>query len=302
MPKRFHYRPGRSSQINSTTVFALVFHGLLVFGVSIAHNPAVSQNKQLEVALSVATSEQAPDDADFIAETNQMGSGQLEEAREMTQLSKSILPDKRVNNGGSVFAPASSQAPYKKPEVLFITTTGTSGKSVEMKEIDFLRHQKSKNKVSASEYLAMLDSSIASMEAKVAEALQAEAKKPRSLILDSTSSLAAEDASYVRAWRDKVEAIGNKNYPQYARDQGLYGNVRLVVTVLASGAVEDIKLLEPSGSAVLDEAAIQSIWQASPFEPFGENLAKKYDQIEIVRTWQFQKNRISTLANASKFK
>ena len=301
MPKRFHYRPGRSSQINSTTAFALVFHGLLIFGVSIAYTPAVSENRQLEVALSVASSEDAPEEADFIAETNQIGSGTLEKAREMTQLSKSVYSDKRVHNGGSIFAPASSQQPYKKPETLFVTTSGSSGQIIPMKEIDFLRHQKSKNKVSASEYLAMLDSSIASMEAKVAEALQAEAKRPRSLILDSTSSLAAEDASYVRAWRDKVEAIGNRNYPQYARDQGLYGNVRLVVTVLANGAVEDIKLLEPSGSPILDEAAIQSIWQASPFEPFGENLASKYDQIEIVRTWQFQKNRISTLANAARF-
>lgn len=298
MPKRFHYRPGRSSQINSTTVFALIFHGLLIFGVSIAYSPAISENKQLEVALSVASSEDAPDEADFIAETNQIGSGTLEKAREMTQLSKAIHPDKRVHNGGSIFAPATSQETYKKPESHYVTTTGVSGQTIVMKEIDFLRHQKSKNKVTASEYLAMLDSSIASMEAKVAEALQAEAKRPRSLILDSTSSLAAEDASYVRSWRDKVEAIGNKNYPKHARDQGLYGNVRLVVTVLASGAVEDIKLLEPSGSPVLDEAAIQSIWQASPFEPFGENLASKYDQIEIVRTWQFQKNRISTLANA----
>ena len=85
MPKRFHYRPGRSSQINSTTVFALIFHGLLIFGVSIAYSPAISENKQLEVALSVASSEDAPDEADFIAETNQIGSGTLEKAREMTQ-------------------------------------------------------------------------------------------------------------------------------------------------------------------------------------------------------------------------
>ena len=140
----------------------------------------------------------------------------------------------------------------------------------------------------------MLDRSISSMEAKVSDAVQAETKRPRSLILDSTSTIAAEDASYIRAWRDRVEAVGNKNYPQQARDKGLYGNVRLLVTILASGEVDNIKLLQASNSPVLDEAAMQSIWLASPFEPFNEQLASKYDQIEIVRTWQFQKNSIST--------
>lgn len=294
MAQSYHYRPGQTSQFNTSTIFALIVHGLIVFGISIAYSPAISENRQMEVALSVAQSEEAPEQADFIAETNQLGSGSLEEAKQLTQIRKAQYRDVKVKDSSEVFVPQSTASAKIPPQYTFVTTTGSSDNQVPLKEIDFLRYQRIKNGAGSSEYLAMLDQSISSMEARVADAIQAETKRPRSLILDSTSTLAAEDASYVRAWRDRVEAVGNANYPQHAREQDLYGNVRLLVTILASGEIEDIELMQASGSPVLDEAAIQSIWQASPFEPFSEKLAKKYDQIEIVRTWQFQKNKVST--------
>lgn len=294
MTQSYYYRPGQQSQLNATTIFALIVHGLIVFGISIAYSPAISDNQQMEVALSVAKSDEAPEQADFIAETNQIGSGTLDEAKQLTQTSQAQYRDVEVKESSEVFVPQLASGEFVQPEHSFITTTGDSTHSVPLREIDFLRYQKIKNNVGTSEYLAMLDLSISSMEAKVADAHQAETKRPRSLILDSTSTLAAEDASYIRAWRDRVEASGNQNYPAQAREQGLYGNVRLLVKILANGEVDDIVLMEASGSPILDEAAIQSIWHASPFEPFGAELAAKYDQIEIVRTWQFQKNRIST--------
>ena len=294
MATSVHYRPGQTSQFNASTIFALIVHGLIVFGISIAYSPAISENRQMEVALSIAQSEEAPEQADFIAETNQLGSGSLEEAQQLTQKQKAQYRDVKVKDSSEVFVPQSAGAEKTRPQYTFVTTIGQSEEIVPLKEIDFLRYQRLKNKVGTSEYLAMLDLSISSMEAKVADSIQAETKRPRSLILDSTSTLAAEDASYIRAWRDRVEATGNQNYPQEAREQGLSGNVRLLVTILASGEVDDIELMQASGSPILDEAAIQSIWQASPFEPFSERLAEKYDQIEIVRTWQFQQNGIST--------
>lgn len=294
MSQIYRYRPGQSTALNFSTTFALIVHGLLVFGVGLAASPILKQDQQMEVALSIAKSDKAPDEADFIAENNQIGSGNLEEAAELTTTTKANYHDKRVKESHEVFLPNTSEANQLIPELKPITTIGQSAQRVPLDEIKFLEYQRNKENLGSGEFLAMLDQSISSMEAKVTDALQAETKKPRSLILDSTSTLAAEDAAYVKSWRDRVEIVGNQNYPLEARKQGLYGNVRMLVTILASGEVDSIKVLETSGHAVLDQAAVKSIQIASPFEPFDPALSEKYDQIEIVRTWQFSKDRVSS--------
>lgn len=294
MPQSYHYRPGQSTALNFSTTFALIFHGLVIFGIGLAASPLVKQNQQLEVALSIAKSDYAPEDAEFIAETNQIGSGTLEETAELTTTEQAQFRDNKVKPSHEVFMPASAQPIEAIPELKPITTIGESEQSVALNEIEFLEYQRKKQNLGAGEFLEMLDLSISSMEAKVSDALQAETKKPRSLILDSSSTLAAEDAAYVRAWRDRVESVGNSNYPEEARNNKLYGNVRMLVTVLASGELGSIRILQTSGHAPLDTAAIRSVQLASPFEPFHATLAEKYDQIEIVRTWQFSKDRVSS--------
>ena len=294
MPQSYHYRPGQSKALNFSTTFALVVHGLIIFGVGLAASPLVKQNQQMEVAISIAKSDLSPESADFIAETNQIGSGTLENTAELTTTKQAQFRDKKVKETHEVFMPSAVEAIEVIPELKPVTTIGKSEQTVTLNEIDYLEYQRNRENLGTGEFLAMLDLSISSMEAKVADALQAETKKPRSLILDSSSTLAAEDAAYVRAWRDRVESIGNKNYPEAARSNKLYGNVRMLVTVLANGEVDSIRILETSGHASLDQAAVKSVQLASPFEPFNSGLAEKYDQIEIVRTWQFSKDRVSS--------
>ncbi len=72
--------------------------------------------------------------------------------------------------------------------------------------------------------------------------------------------------------------------------------MRLLVKLLANGVVEEISILASSGSEVLDRAAIESIRLASPFEPFPASLAQKYDRIDVIRTWQFRKNKLTAKA------
>jgi len=52
--------------------------------------------------------------------------------------------------------------------------------------------------------------------------------------------------------------------------------------------------LASSGYAVLDEAAIKLVRMASPFAPFPPELKATTDKLEIVRTWYFQENQLSS--------
>jgi protein TonB len=108
------------------------------------------------------------------------------------------------------------------------------------------------------------------------------------------SARAAEDAAYLAEWRQRVEEVGNQYYPQASLRYGIFGDLRMLVTVRSDGQLEDVRILESSGFAVLDEAAIRIVRLAAPFPPFPEALAASTDKLEIVRRWQFEQNPLSS--------
>lgn len=94
-------------------------------------------------------------------------------------------------------------------------------------------------------------------------------------------------AAYERAWQEKVERVGNLNYPDEARRQGLSGALVVSVWVAKDGQVKKIQIHRSSGHPVLDEAALRIVRLAAPFSPFPVELANQADEIVITRTWKF---------------
>jgi protein TonB len=64
----------------------------------------------------------------------------------------------------------------------------------------------------------------------------------------------------------------------------------LLVAILPDGSIKEVVLLESSGHAVLDDAAINIVRLAAPYAPFPDDLRGSTDVLEIIRTWQFRKN------------
>ena len=96
-------------------------------------------------------------------------------------------------------------------------------------------------------------------------------------------------ALYVDAWRQKVEQIGNLNYPAAARDQQLYGQLQMTVSIRADGSIENIELNRSSGHKVLDAAAKHIVEMGAPYARFPEDISKEIDVLSITRTWTFTK-------------
>jgi protein TonB len=96
-------------------------------------------------------------------------------------------------------------------------------------------------------------------------------------------------AIYVEAWRQKVERIGNLNYPAAAREQKLYGNLQMTVYIKADGSLEKVEIRRSSGHRVLDDAARRIVELAAPYAPFPEDIRKEVDVLDITRTWTFTK-------------
>ena len=93
--------------------------------------------------------------------------------------------------------------------------------------------------------------------------------------------------SEVFAWARDVDA-------EQPLTVGLYGDLRLLVIIRKDGSLEGIEVLKSSGYAVLDEAAIKIVRMAAPFSPFPAELSATTDKLEIIRTWQFQENELSS--------
>jgi protein TonB len=94
-------------------------------------------------------------------------------------------------------------------------------------------------------------------------------------------------AVYVDKWRQKIERIGNLNYPEEAKAKRLYGSLQLTVAIKANGEIESVEINRPSGHKVLDQAAIRIVRLAAPFDPFPENIRADTDILHITRTWTF---------------
>ena len=68
-----------------------------------------------------------------------------------------------------------------------------------------------------------------------------------------------------------------------------------MVAIRHDGTIHNIEVLSSSGHTVLDEAAIRIVRMAAPFEPFPPELRETTDMLEIIRTWKFRKNRLSSV-------
>ncbi len=132
------------------------------------------------------------------------------------------------------------------------------------------------------------------LEAQIAKQQDEYQKRPKRRFIGARTK-EASDALYLEAWRQKVERIGNMNYPAAARDQKIYGQLRMTVSIKSDGSVESIEINKNSGSKILDEAAKNIVNLAAPYAVFSEEMKKNTDILGITRTWTFtQEDMLAT--------
>lgn len=95
-------------------------------------------------------------------------------------------------------------------------------------------------------------------------------------------------AVYLHGWRRKIERVGTLNYPLEAvRRAGLTGSPVLEVQLLADGRLGGAWIKRSSGHPELDQASLEILKLAAPFEPFPRSLAARHDALRLVYEWQF---------------
>ncbi|MFN3879948.1 MAG: energy transducer TonB [Nitrincola lacisaponensis] len=296
---------------------ALALHGFLILAIGFKLPEAVRPQHTLDITLARYATETPPEEADFFAQADQLGSGESEEILDPSVIEESLLEDPHIHEQAPIPQPLAEPEPEPEPEPPVEPTppepepapepeppappqTGepstpvvTAAPAPEQAPVQQRQQPATTPPPSTtgpSGSLLARSMEIASIQAQLSAQQQDQARRPRVRRLTSApSTMAHDDAIYLDNWRRRIESVGNMNYPEEARRNDINGSLRLLVAILPDGSVAEIEVLQSSGHAVLDNAAVRIVQMASPFQPFTNEMRRTTDRLEIIRTWKFEK-------------
>lgn len=272
-----------NDRLGLTLFLALAFHALIILGVGFEfEDPARRQRLHtLDVTLVHSRSEEAPEQPDYLAQENQQGAGDTRERVRPTRSESIPSPADIPGPSPSTAPPASPRPPQKEPPRVItrapsdqqVQPTPDQPRVIEQERADAAQ-------------LIRLGKEIARLEARIDATQHAYSQRPKPRFLNANTRK-FEDAAYLNAWTQKVERIGNLNYPDEARQRGLSGSLIMEVTLRPDGSLAGIRVLEPSDHPVLDEAAARIVRLAAPFAKVPAGVLGEHNELRITRTWVF---------------
>ncbi len=264
----------------------------------------------LEVMLVNAKTLTKPDKADVLAQADLDRGGNTDQNRKM----KSALPAIKLQKSEFILKPMAEVKAGKKAAKMTAEETKEQKHVAELEKQaqELMTQLQSTNKVESApvqkatakdadmgnqenpnKKLNMSDLTAAALEMDRLEALIAKQqddyqKRPKRKFIGARAKK-YRDALYVESWRQKVEKVGNLNYPEAAKNLKMYGQLQLTVSIKADGSIESIEINLSSGHKVLDEAAKHIVELAAPYSRFPDDMHKEVDIVSITRTWTFTK-------------
>jgi protein TonB len=91
-------------------------------------------------------------------------------------------------------------------------------------------------------------------------------------------------ASYFSSIKKQIESVWS--YPEQAVTRGLQGQLLLQFILDRSGKLVDISLVNSSEHEILDNAALDAVKTASPYNPFPEKIQK--NKLKIIASFKYK--------------
>ena len=282
------YAPNHTP-LMKTLPFALAVHAAIIFGISFAPLvlPRLAIPPALDITIVQLPSEQTPQEVNFLAQANQEASGTEEEANKPRSPLASTLSTETGESPVPSEASTEDLQPKLEPQIL--TTKGNTFTELS-KEPD----QPDNPNQLIADITADSAREIAELLAEHDAAEAQYARRPRIHFIDAVSAKSAVEAAYIDSWIKKIERIGNINFPEEAIRRNMSGKLILNVTLDHAGRVVDSQIDVSSGFNILDKAALRIVNLASPYPPLPADIRKKWDQLNITRTWIFHSGTLNT--------
>jgi len=273
-------------RLGSTLFVAALVHGIVILGVTFSGGSADTTDDKpaLRVALVTPSGRvtEAPDDAEFIANQNQRGGGDaMTGDRPTTALSPEQLLTIEGDPLGADIRDATPREESPAPDRLTANRPSDAAIQPDPTQTDSTAS-------APMRAAAMLN---VSTPQTLAAEIDFEAQLTRQTDSDSPASpstRASAIASYLDRWRGRVEMIGTTNFPARLRERGnSAGRPTLQVTIRPDGSLAGIIIVSSSGDRAVDQAALNILRLAAPFEPLPAVVLDEFDVLPIVYEWDF---------------
>lgn len=237
-----------------------------------------ARERALDVILVNSKSKNRPDKAQAKAQANLDGGGNTEEDRR----AKTPLPPSPNTREGRDLLEAQRRVAELEAQQQQMMTRMKSERAVAS---DRTQNTPAPESVRSGADLASSALAIARIEGQIARQMEEYNQRPRKKFIGARVE-EYRFAQYVEDWRQKIERIGNLNYPDAAKGR-LYGSLVLTVIIKANGDLDRVEVSRSSGKSLLDDAARRIVQMASPYAAFPESIRRDTDVLEITRTWTF---------------
>src|SRR6188508_1344618 len=269
----------------TTTVFmAALVHGVIIVGVtfgSVRHDSAGAPGLEVLIVSEDVPEAQRNDTATYLAQRTQLGSGNSIDPAEAR--SPRAAAEYTANNGradgttllddaGALLATADGRV---------LTTSATTP--------EILYFAPPASLVDRPEVPVQADGNSERDKLGVDDADDQKVRGPqRDELWVTPDTREALLAPYLVAWRTKIERLGTMNFPQAAWRAPGTRNPDVEVIILADATLQSASIVRSSGSAKLDQAVVDILKLASPFDPFPRELAEKHRVLRFKYGWEFQ--------------
>ena len=286
--------PPAPDRLPAMLFLAALVQGILIIGVTF--NPAISDEFAEAISLEVtivADPDQRidrPDRAEYLAQASQEGGGNTsEQARPSAQQESQSPIDNVGREDGDSFLDSTSHE-RAADELL------ASQREQQRRVSDSPRDDPRPDNSVALTLEAGTDITLP-LPREQRASLKIHDDDPRQLVtsVDTRESVVA---AYLDNWKRRIEAVGAEYFPELGDLDGLTGSPTLEVSISASGELDEVIVRKSSGSAVLDQAALDILRRASPFDPFPAEIRDEYDSLRFAYKWLFAERVVPTTARA----
>jgi len=286
--------PAVPDRLPAMLFLAALVHGILIIGVTF--NATIVDQFADAISLDVtivADPDQRidqPDEASYLAQASQKGGGNTtDQVRPAAPLQSAMPVDNPGHEDGTGLVDATAHEQSADDVVAAIDNSDRRVTINPRSDPDPINSKAVAMEAGSEVTLPLPQEDTASMLIRDDD--------PRQLIVsaDTRESIVA---AYLDNWKRRIEAVGATYLPELGDLGTLSGSPTLMVSIDASGHLDEAVIRKTSGSTVLDLAALDILQRASPFNPFPPEIAAEYDTVRFEYKWLFADQLVSTTASA----
>lgn len=257
---------------------AAVIHVLVIMGVNFSQLKPEKFDRSLDITIVNIPAKKAPKEAKILAQENQIGAGE-------ENIKPQAREQKIANRGYNVKQKSTESEPVesKARTIERVITQHHAEKKVAPVQADEEnRHVESHPQLSPE----LLQQQITQLGTEIRHSQQSgDQSKIKTVNMVSAHKYVA--AQYLKDWEDKVERMGNLNYPEIAIKKNFSASLSMDVGIKVDGSIYSMRISRSSGIPELDEAAKNIVRMSAPFAPLPLELQKQLNVLVITRVWKF---------------